>query len=188
MKAVLEKIRSGQINAEPVAMITDNPEAGAIDIAKKFGIKPIVLPFKSYLPDKDAYHLDLKKKIVEVDPDLIVTAGYLRILKPDIVKLFKNKIINIHPSLLPAFPGLHSQKQALDYGVKITGCTTHFIDEGVDSGSIILQSAVMIAQGMTEAELSGKILKEEHRILCLAVKYFCEDKLKIAGRQVTVVA
>ena len=186
MRAILEKIQSGHIQAEPVAMITDNPEAGAIEVAKAFKVKPIVLSFKSYLPDKDAYHLDLKKKITELAPDLIVTAGYLRILRPDIVKLFRNKIINIHPSLLPAFPGLHSQKQALDYGVKITGCTTHFIDEGVDSGSIILQSAVIVTPQMTEAQLSTKILKEEHRILYLAVKYFCEDKLTVVGRNVII--
>lgn len=185
MKCILEKMKEKEIKADPIAMLTDNPEAGAIEIAKSFGLKTYIFPFQNY-PDKSIYHKDLENKLLELKPDLIVAAGYMRILKPEVVSKFKNKIINIHPSLLPSFPGLHAQKQAIEYGAKVSGCTTHFIDEGVDTGSIIMQAAVPIPAGMTEEELSKKILKEEHRIYPLTVKYFCEDKITIKGRIVFI--
>lgn len=110
----------------------------------------------------------------------------MKILKSQVIQTFPNRIINIHPSLLPAFPGLNAQKQAFEYGVKIAGCTAHFVDEGVDSGPVILQGTVKIEEGMSERDLTLKILKEEHKILPLAVQYFCEDRLTIQNRKVNV--
>ena len=110
----------------------------------------------------------------------------MKIIDADTIRHFKNKIINVHPSLLPAFPGINSQKQAFDYGVKITGCSVHFVDEGVDSGAIILQATVEVKEGMSERDLNLKILQEEHRILPLAIQYFCENRIKINNRKVII--
>lgn len=184
-EAVMKSIHSGKISANPVALITDNPDAKALEIAKNYNLERIVLPYKNY-SNKQEFHSDLIKSTLSFSPDLIVTAGYMRILNKDFISNFPNKIINIHPSLLPSFPGLNSQKQALDYGVKFTGCTTHFVDEGVDSGPIILQAVVKIENLISERDLTYKILKEEHKILPLSVKYFCEDKIQIIGRKVTI--
>lgn len=136
--------------------------------------------------DKSEYHKKLLNFLIELEPDLIVTAGYMKILKNQVIQAFPNRIINIHPSLLPAFPGLNAQKQAFEYGVKIAGCTAHFVDEGVDSGPVILQGVVKIEEGMSERDLTLEILKEEHKILPLAVQYFCEDRLKIHNRKVSI--
>ncbi|PJZ70169.1 phosphoribosylglycinamide formyltransferase, partial [Leptospira perolatii] len=183
--AVLENLKKGKIRGIPVQILTDNPEAPALEIAKKFEVPTKILDYKKYT-DKNRYHEDLLKTLENLSPDLIVAAGYMRILRPEIIRTFKNRIINIHPSLLPAFPGLNAQKQAFEHGVKVSGCTAHFVDEGVDSGPIILQGIVKIDGNLTERELTLAILKEEHKILPLAVKYFCEGKLSIKDRKVTI--
>ena len=126
------------------------------------------------------------RAIKQNEIDLIVLAGYMKILSSDFVTTFKNKIINIHPSLLPAFPGLNAQKQALDYGVKISGCTVHFVDDGVDTGPIILQSVVEIKKDDTEESLLERIHTEEHKIFPQAVKLFCDGKISIDGRKVII--
>lgn len=184
--AVMKAISTREIHASPIALITDNPEAKALEIAERYKLNKVVLPYKSYLHDKNEFHRSILEAALSFTPDLIVTAGYMRILSREFVSAFPNKIINIHPSLLPSFPGLNAQRQALEYGVKFTGCTAHFVEEGVDSGPIILQSAVKIENSITERDLTYKILKEEHKILPLSVKYFCEDKIQITGRKVTI--
>lgn len=183
--ASVEYIRKKKLKLDLVALVTDNPEAKALGIAKSFGIPTKVIPYATY-SQKAEYHKDLLTEVESFDPDLIVACGYMRILKPEFVRMFKNKIINVHPSLLPSFPGLDSQKQALDYGVKVAGCTVHFVEEGVDTGPIILQKAIAIAPEWTEKELSLAILAEEHKILPLAIQLFCEDKLKIKERKVEI--
>ncbi|MCW7470475.1 phosphoribosylglycinamide formyltransferase [Leptospira kanakyensis] len=183
--ASVEYIRKKKLKSDLVALVTDNPEAKALGIAKSFGIPTKVIPYVTY-PQKIDYHKDLLAEVETLDPDLIVACGYMRILKPEFVRRFRNRIINVHPSLLPAFPGLDSQKQALDYGVKVAGCTVHFVEEGVDTGPIILQKAIAIAPEWTEKELSLAILAEEHKILPLAIQLFCEDKLKIKERKVEI--
>ncbi|TGK86908.1 phosphoribosylglycinamide formyltransferase [Leptospira noumeaensis] len=183
--ASVEYIRKKKLKIDLVALVTDNPEAKALGIAKSFGIPTKVIPYATYSQKAD-YHRDLLQIVEGLEPDLVVACGYMRILKPEFVRLFKNKIINVHPSLLPAFPGLDSQKQALDYGVKVAGCTVHFVEEGVDTGPIILQKAIAIAPEWTEKELSLAILAEEHKILPLAIQLFCEDKLKIKERKVEI--
>ncbi|WP_411824881.1 phosphoribosylglycinamide formyltransferase [Leptospira sp. 'Mane'] len=181
----VKAIRKKKAPIDILGLVTDNPEAKAIDLAKGFQIPSYALPFANYKDKKD-YHKDLLKKVQELSPDLIVACGYMRILKPEFVNSFPGKIINIHPSLLPSFPGLDSQKQAIDYGAKISGCTVHFVEEGVDTGPIILQTSVEIEPSWGEKELSGAILKEEHKILPLAIQLFCENKLRINGRKVVI--
>lgn len=185
LEAVLQAIQKGKIPANPAFLVTDNPEAPSIRIAARQNIPAKILDWKSY-PKKEEYHRELLEFLQESSPDLIVACGYMRILKPEIIRAFPNRIINIHPSLLPSFPGLHAQNQAFEYGVKIAGCTAHFVDEGVDSGPIILQGVVKIEEGMTERELTLAILKEEHKILPLAVQHFCEDRLSIKDRKVSI--
>ncbi|MGE8722490.1 phosphoribosylglycinamide formyltransferase [Leptospira terpstrae] len=183
--ASVEYIRKKKLKLDLVALVTDNPEAKALGVAKSFGIPTKVIPYATYAQKTD-YHKDLLLEVENLKPDLIVACGYMRILKSEFVRRFQNQIINVHPSLLPAFPGLDSQKQALDYGVKVAGCTVHFVEEGVDTGPIILQKAIAIAPEWTEKELSLAILAEEHKILPLAIQLFCEDKLKIKERKVEI--
>lgn len=183
--ASVEYIRKKKLKVEILALVSDNPDAKALAIAEKFGIPTKVVPYSSYSSKLD-YHRDLLRVVEAFRPDLIVACGYMRILKPDFVQSFPNQIMNVHPSLLPSFPGLDSQKQALDYGVKVAGCTVHFVWEGVDTGPIILQKAIAIRPEWTEKELSLAILKEEHEILPLAIQLFCEDKLKIKERKVEI--
>lgn len=183
--ASVEYIRKKKLKIDLVSLVTDNPEAKALGIAKSFGIPTKVIPYATYSQKAD-YHKDLLGEVENLNPDLIVACGYMRILKPEFVRRFRNRILNVHPSLLPAFPGLDSQKQALDYGVKVAGCTVHFVEEGVDTGPIILQKAIAIAPEWTEKELSLAILAEEHKILPLAIQLFCEDKLKIKERKVEI--
>ncbi|WP_439956898.1 phosphoribosylglycinamide formyltransferase [Leptospira ryugenii] len=168
-----------------LALISDNPEAKALEIAKSRKIPTILLPYRAF-SDKQAYHRELLARSLESRPDLVVACGYMRILKPEFVRAFPNKIINVHPSLLPSFPGLDAQKQALEYGAKVTGCTVHFVEEGVDTGPIILQKSIVVQNNWGLGELSRAILQEEHKLLPLAIQLFCENKLKIKGRKVEI--
>lgn len=118
--------------------------------------------------------------------DLVILAGFMRIITSTFLKAFPQKIMNIHPALLPSFPGIHGQKQALEYGVKLSGCTVHFVDEGVDTGPIIIQSAVQVFDDDTEETLAARILKEEHRIYPLAIQFFAEGKIEIKGRKISI--
>jgi phosphoribosylglycinamide formyltransferase-1 len=182
-QAVAEKILSGYIYAESGIVISSSSEAFALERAKKLGIKSIAIEPKNFAA-KDDHEAEMIKCLNLCKTDLIVAAGYMRILSTNFIQKFRNRIINIHPSLLPAFPGKNAQQQALDYGVKVTGCTTHFIDEGVDTGAIIMQSPVTIDVNDNINTLSTKIIKEEHKILIKSVKLFCEEKLIIEKRMV----
>lgn len=183
--AVIERIRDRTIPAVCVALITDNPDARAIDRATEAGIPSVVVDYRAY-PDRQAYEVDLLAAIQATGADLIVLAGYMRILGDLIVNTCAGRMINIHPALLPSFSGLHAQRQALEYGVRVAGCTVHFVDTGMDSGPIILQQCVPVLEGDDEEMLTERILREEHRILPEAVRLFCEDRLTISGRRVLV--
>ena len=185
-QAVASAIIKGDIPATVGLVISDKPGVKALDIARELSIPAFFVNPKDYATrqDHEKAMIDLLQKC---NTDLVVTAGYMRLLTPFFVNEFKNRIINIHPALLPSFPGTHAQKQALEYGVKISGCTTHFIDEGTDSGPIILQKAVPVYDDDTEDTLSARILKEEHQILIESVKLYCMDKLKVKGRKVFIV-
>lgn len=184
-QALLENIDAGKIDGRCVALITDNKEAFAIERAKKAGVPVIIHHFRDY-PSKAAYEADLLSSMKKTGADLFVCAGYMRIIGAEIAETFAGKMINIHPALLPSFTGLHGQKQALDYGVKIAGCTVHFVDAGLDSGPIIVQKAVPVLDDDTEDTLSDRILEQEHIAYSEAVALFCAGRLKIEGRHVRI--
>ena len=184
-QAIIEAIRRGQIPATCVALITDNPEAYAIERAKNAGIPVKVIDYSSF-PSRETYEQALLAAMQEVNADLFVLAGYMRILGDDIVRSFPGKMMNIHPALLPSFTGLHAQLQALNYGVRVSGCTVHFVDESLDCGPIILQRCVAVLDGDDEDSLAERILKHEHQCLPEAIRLFCEGKLTIDGRIVRI--
>ncbi len=177
LQAIIEAIVSKEVPAEIGLVISDNPQAYALVRAKKAGIKSLYLPpgrFKTYLEPKveKEYIKALQKEGIE----LVCLAGFMRILKKDFLEAFAGKVINIHPALLPCFPGLESWKQALDYGVKFTGATVHFVEEGIDSGPIILQAVVPVKEDDTPETLHQRIQKKEHVIYPLAIKLIAEQK------------
>ena len=182
-EALADSVASGKIPNTEIALVLSNREAAAgIDRAKSRGLATRIIPSKGL--EREAYDRLVVAALNEAKVDLVCLAGYMRLLSPYFVSAFPQKILNIHPSLLPSFPGLEAQKQALDYGVKFAGCTVHFVDENLDAGPIILQSVVPVEDGDTEETLSARILKEEHRIYSEAVKIVLEGKYKILGRRV----
>ena len=184
-QAILDALARGEINGKCVALITDNKDAYAIERAKCAGVPTIVVNFRDY-PTKADFETDLLAAMNSVNADLFVCAGYMRIIGTEIIRAFAGKMINIHPALLPAFPGLHGQRQALEYGVKIAGCTVHFVDEGLDSGPIILQKAVPVLDDDDEEALDERILEQEHVAFPEAVALFCADRLVVSGRHVKI--
>jgi phosphoribosylglycinamide formyltransferase-1 len=182
-EALAESVAAGRIPAAEIAIVLSNREgAPGIARAKERGIATRVIASKGL--EREAYDRQVAAVLNECKVDLICLAGYMRLLSPYFVAAFPNRILNIHPSLLPSFPGLESQRQALEYGVKFAGCTVHFVDENLDAGPIVLQAAVAVEDGDTEATLSEKILREEHRIYSEAVRIVLEGKFRIVGRRV----
>lgn len=170
---------------EIVLVFSNNPNAYALERIKNYGISSLVIDHRGYFSRED-YEKEILRSIEPYNIDLIALAGFMRILSPYFVSRFKNRIMNLHPALLPAFAGVNSVKQALEYGVKYTGCTVHFVDEGVDTGPIILQSVVLISENDTEDSLLDRIHEEEHRIYPEAIRLFSEGKLRIKGRRVSI--
>jgi len=183
--AVARSIQQGKINARIGVVISSNPDAGGIARAEKMGLECVVVNRKEFTSSED-FEREIIKALVLHRTDLVVAAGFMIILSARFIRQFPSRIINIHPSLLPAFPGKDAQQQALDHGVKIAGCTCHFIDEGTDTGPIIAQSSVPVEEGETRLSLSKKILKEEHRILAETVRLYCEDRITVEGRHVHI--
>lgn len=184
--AIYEAIRSGRIkNAEIAVVFSNNPDAKGLEYAKDAGIDTVCIPSKGR-KDRHEYDIEITAAIERYNIDLICLAGYMRIVTPALLDAYKDKIINIHPALLPAFPGLDAQKQALSYGVKITGCTVHFVDGGVDSGAIIMQSSVIVDDDDNEDSLSAKILRREHIIYPATVALFAENRVMLEGRRVKI--
>jgi len=182
-EALADSVASRRIPNAQIALVLSNREAAAgIDRARARGLATRILPSKGL--EREAYDRLVVAALNEAKVDLVCLAGYMRLLSPYFVSAFPQGILNIHPSLLPSFPGLEAQKQALDYGVKFAGCTVHFVDENLDAGPIILQSVVPVEDSDTEEALSARILKEEHRIYSEAVKIVLEGKYKIIGRRV----
>ena len=169
-KSILDHIEAGEINGEIVAVISDNHNAKALDIAREHEIEAIFGNAES-----DEYTNWLIGTVKSYAPDYIILAGYMRIVPPEFVAAFEGRIINIHPALLPSFKGLHGQRQALEYGVKIAGCTVHYVDEGMDTGKIIAQRAVEVKDDDTEETLSARILEQEHQVYPEVVKMLCEQ-------------
>lgn len=183
LQAIIDSIEKGHIkNAAINVVISNKANAYALERAKNHGINTVFLDPGEY--DKDGYDRTILKILNQYNTDLLLLAGYFRILGNEIIELYRNRVMNIHPSLLPAFKGLHAQKQAFEYGVKVAGCTVHFVDEGLDSGPIILQRCVPVLPEDTEETLTARILEQEHIIYPEAVRLFTEGKLKIEGRNV----
>jgi len=190
MESILKSIKRKKIPINPAIVISNKSDAKGLKIAQKMGIKTEVIESKEFKGSR----LEYDKKIIStlekygVTPKngLVCLAGFMRIISPEFVKKYKNRIINIHPALLPSFPGLDVQKQAIDYGVKYSGCTVHFVDSGVDTGPIILQLVVKIRNNDTEKTLSKRILAKEHQAYPEAVRLFAEKKIKIVGRKTII--
>lgn len=190
MESILKSIRREKIPIKPAVVISNKSSARGLKIAEKLGINTEVIESKDFKGTRWQYD----KKIVAIltkygvtpTNGLVCLAGFMRIISPEFVTKYKNRIINIHPALLPAFPGLDSQKQALEYGSKYSGCTVHFVDAGMDTGPIIIQAVVKIKENDTEESLSKRILKEEHRIYSKAVDLFARKKIKVSGRRTII--
>lgn len=190
MDAILAGVKSGIIpNIRPCIVISNKPDAAGLETAsKKYGVPTKVIPpdgMKGWDYDKKLVSA-LEDARVTPEEGLVCLAGFMRIMSPEFVRHYRMRILNIHPALLPSFPGLHAQKQAVDYGVKVSGCTVHFVDDGVDSGPVILQKAVPVRDDDTEEALSARILEKEHEAYPEAVKLFAQGRLKVEGRKVRI--
>ncbi len=190
MDSILKSIKKKKIPINPVVVISNKPNAKGLEIAKKLGINTEVIESKGFKGSRAQYDKKLIAVLTKygVTPrnGLVCLAGFMRIISPQFVKKYKNRMINIHPALLPAFPGLNSQKQALEHGAKYSGCTVHFVDSGMDSGPIIIQAVVKVKENDTAESLSKRILKEEHRIYPEAVNLFARKKIKVSGRKTII--
>lgn len=187
MEAILKAVKKGKIRANPTVVIANKPEAKGLKVAQKMGVHTEIVDSQgikgpSWSYDKRIITV-LEKYDVTPRNGLICLAGFMRILNPEFVNQYKGRIINMHPALLPSFPGLHAQRQAIEYGVKCSGCTVHFVDDGVDTGPVILQASVMVKDGDTEESLAKRILAKEHLIYPQAVKLFCDGKIKFIPKR-----
>ena len=185
LQAIIEAIEEGRIDGKISIVISDNQDAFALKRAEQHNIETQYINFRKF-KDREDYDKEIIKFLKEKKVELVVLAGYMRILTPYFIKVYKNKIMNIHPALLPSFSGLHAQRQAVECGAKVSGCTVHFVDEGVDSGPIILQKAVEVKDDDTEESLAERILKEEHQIYPQAIQLFSQGRLVIKGRKVFI--
>ncbi|MGD9779786.1 phosphoribosylglycinamide formyltransferase [Methanomethylovorans sp.] len=182
LQSIIDHVESGYLkNVKLSVVISDVKDAFALERAKMHGIDAVFIDPRAY-----ASKMGFEEKIIATlksyNVDLVLLAGYMRILGSEVIQTYRERIMNIHPALLPSFKGLHGPRQALEYGVKVAGCTVHFVDEGMDSGPIILQSCVPVKDNDTESTLASRILEQEHRIFPEAVKLFTEGKLKLDGR------
>ena len=185
LQSIIDHIEKGSLNAIINIVISNNSDAYGITRAKKHGLPNLILKHDDFKTRED-FDLELIRALKNSNVELVVLAGFMRILAPAFLRAFPQGIINIHPALLPAFPGTHVQKKALDYGVKFSGCTVHFVDEGVDTGPIIIQSVIPVLDDDTEETLAARILKEEHRIYPQAIQFYADGKIEIDGRKVKI--
>lgn len=181
LKAIINAQKQGLIASQIIKVISNKSDALALQHAKDANIETEVILSKGLTNSE--FQKKLKQTLVHLNPDLVVLAGFMRILSEDIVSTFEHRIINIHPSLLPAFPGLHSVRQALDAGVKVTGCTVHFVDQGCDTGPVILQTPIQILDQDTEDTLASRLLQKEHETLVKSIKLLEENKVILQGRK-----
>lgn len=190
MEAILKTIKKQKIPIKPSVVISNKPNARGLRIAAKLGVKTEVIQSKNFKGNR----IDYDKKIISVltkngvtqKNGIVCLAGFMRIISPYFIKKYKNRILNIHPALLPAYPGLDAQKKALENGARYTGCTVHLVDEGIDSGPIILQAVVKVNENDTEEKLSKRILSKEHKIYPQAVNLFAQKKIRILGRRIKI--
>ena len=185
LQSIMDAAAAGKIKAEVAAVISDNKDAFALERARQAGIPALHVNPKNF-GSKDEYERAIIKLLKEHNVQLVCLAGYMRIVGKVILDAFPNRVINIHPALLPSFPGLHGQQQAWEYGVKYSGCTVHFVDEGMDTGPIIIQAVVPVFDDDTADTLAARILEQEHIIYPEAIGLLAEGRLKINGRKVLV--
>jgi phosphoribosylglycinamide formyltransferase 1 len=185
LQSIIDSCRDGSLAAEIALVLTNNPDAGALSRAEQAGIPGRCLDHRRYAGRED-FDRDVVAALRAADVDLVVLAGFMRIISPVFIEAFPGRIMNIHPALLPAFPGLHVQRKALEYGARFAGCTVHFVDGGVDTGPIIIQAVVPVLDDDTETSLSARILMQEHRIYPRAIQLFAEGRLHIEGRRVRI--
>ena len=189
LQAIIDAIEAGRIDATIVLVLSNKKDAAALERARKHGLTEVFLdpkPFAGQPDSREAYDRAVLDVLRKHDVELVLLAGYMKIVTPVLVKAYENRMMNIHPSLLPSFPGLDAQKRALAHGVKLSGCTVHFVTEGVDEGPIIIQAAVPILEGDTPEALAARILVEEHKIYPKAVQLYAEGRLKVDSRIVRV--
>jgi len=189
LQAIIDAIEAGTLDARVVLVLSNKKDAAALERARKHGLADVFLdpkPFAGQSDSREAYDRAVLDVLRKHDVELVLLAGYMKIVTPVLVKAYENRMMNIHPSLLPSFPGLDAQKKALEHGVKLSGCTVHFVTDGVDEGPIIVQAAVPIVEGDTPETLAARILVEEHKIYPQAVQLFAEGRLIVSGRIVHV--
>ncbi|TYZ23009.1 phosphoribosylglycinamide formyltransferase [Selenomonas ruminis] len=185
LQSIIDAIGREEVDAEIAVVLTDKPEAFALQRAERAGIKAVCVNRKQY-EDREPFEEALIEELEDAGVTLVVLAGFMRILTPVFVRHFAGRIMNIHPALLPSFPGAHAHRDVLAYGVKVSGCTVHFVDEGTDSGPIILQAAVPVLDGDTEETLGARVLEQEHIIYPQAIQLYCEGRLQVDGRHVRI--
>jgi len=185
LQAIIEAIQRGEVNARIQVVVSNNPQAYGLVRAQRHGLPTVVISHKGF-PSREAFDAEVVRGLRQHGVELVILAGFNRLLSPLFIRSFPQRIMNIHPALLPAFPGLHTQKQALEYGVRFSGATVHFVDEEVDHGPIIIQAVVPVYPDDTEETLQERILKQEHRIYPRAIQLFAEGRLEIVGRRVVI--
>jgi phosphoribosylglycinamide formyltransferase-1 len=185
LQAILDAIDGGRCPARVAVVVSDRKDAAALDRARRTGIRAVHVDPQAH-PDRRAFDDAIARVLDEHAVELVCLAGYMRLLSPDFVRRYPGRILNVHPALLPAFPGLRAQRQALEAGVRVAGATVHLVDEGVDTGPIVLQAAVPVLANDTEATLSARILTEEHRLYPEAIRLFAEGRIEVSGRRVVV--
>src|SRR5215510_1688446 len=189
IQTIIDAIETGQVHAKIAVVISNKNDALALERARKHGIPDLFVnpkPFSGRPDGREAYDRALLETLTKYDVELVLLVGYMKIVTPILVKAYANRMMNIHPSLLPSFPGLDAQKKAIEWGCKLAGCTVHFVTEGVDEGPIILQAAVPILDRDTPGTLAARILEQEHKIYPRAVKLFAQGRLLVEGRRVFI--
>lgn len=187
LQSIIDAIGRGEVAATIAVVLTDKPDAYALTRAKAAGIKAVCIDRKQF-DGRQPFEEALIAALDEAGVTLVVLAGFMRILTPYFVRHYAGRIMNIHPALLPSFPGAHAHRDVLAYGVKVSGCTVHFVDEGTDSGPIILQAAVPVLDDDTEETLGARVLEQEHIIYPKAIQLYCEGRLKVEGRHVRILS
>jgi len=189
LQAIMDAIEAGELTARITVVISNKKDVQALERARRYGVADVFLDPAPYMhqPDsREAYDRAVLEVLRKHDVELVVLAGYMKIVTRVLIDAYPNRIMNIHPSLLPSFPGLKAQQQALDWGVKVSGCTVHFVTEGVDTGPIIRQAVVPIQENDTAETLEARILAEEHRIYSEAIQLFADGRLSVEGRRVRI--
>ena len=185
LQSIIDQCQQQQIDAEIVLVLCNNPDAGALQRAEKAGLPQTCINHRDFA-DRQSFDQAVVARLKEAGVELVVLAGFMRIISEAFVDAFPQRIINIHPALLPAFPGLHVQKKAIEYGARFSGCTVHFVDTGVDTGPIITQAVVPILDDDTEDSLAARILQQEHKIYPKAIQLIAEGRVQIEGRRVRI--